>query len=64
MAHGDQDDALALDLWKNRVAQVALALRRRSRRGLVCIARDDSCCVPRVLSSPPSHVFVLRVRVS
>ena len=37
-----------------------LALRRRSRRGLVCIARGDSCCVSRVLSPPPSHVFVRR----
>ena len=36
-----------------------MASRRRSRRGLVCIARGDSCYVsPRVLSSPPSPIFV------
>ena len=54
-----QTTVLSFRCWSERKV-VLDCLCRRSRRGLVCIGRGDSCCVSRVLSSPPSPVFVRR----
>ena len=53
-----QGDALALVFWENRIAQETWLCVVVTTRPRLSIAYDDNCCVPRVLSSPPSHVFV------